>query len=97
MVRPRGVIETERGNWRVPEGTNALVDALKAAGPPAEAGEWTAGRVIAWAVLALADQVAGDETCSPAERALITERAAVLRETLRREADAKAERQERPV
>lgn len=90
MARPKAVIETERSGWRVPQGTNALVELLKASPPPPGAGEWTEGRVVAWGVIALVDQMCQDQSRSPAERALLQERAGALREQLRREADAKA-------
>lgn len=89
MPRPKTVIDMERSGWRVPEGTTSLVAAIKTAGPPQGAGEWTEGRVVAWAVLALAEQMGNDEQRSVAERALIRERAAILRATLNREAEAK--------
>ena len=92
MPRPKNPIATERSSWRVPEGTVALVSALKTATPPAEAGDWTEGRVVAWAVLVLAEQLGRDEDRSPAERALIKERARTLRGVLHREAAAKAQR-----
>lgn len=84
MPRPKGVVETERGNWRVVAGTVSLVEALKACTPPSGVGEWTAGRVVSWAVLRQAEQFAQDAS-SEAERALIKERAAVLRDALEKE------------
>jgi len=95
MPRPKNPIATERSGWRVPEGTVALVSALKTVRPPTEAGDWTEGRVVAWAVLALAEQMARDEDRSPAERALIQERARTLRGVLHTEAAARVHRQSR--
>ncbi len=88
MVRPKGVVETERGNWRVVEGTVSLVEVLRACTPLDGVEGWTAGRVVSWAVLGLADRLAGDPGRSEAERALIRERASVLREALEREKPA---------
>lgn len=92
MARPRGVIDTERSSWRVPAGTHAVVEAVKAASPLPGAGEWSEGRVVAWAMIALVDQMAQDSTRDPAEIEFMRSRAAALRAVLQQEADAKAKR-----